>query len=248
MDMLQVKGNQIVNAHGQPMRLRGTCVGGWMNLEDFINGYPGAEHGLREAMTDAIGESRTQFFFDRMADYFFGEGDIAFVKSCGANTVRLPLNYRRFESDAEPGKYLEPGFARLDGILELCARHGLYVILDLHAVQGWQNTDWHSDNVSRNTLFWTQRQFQDRFVAFWEEFARRYKDNPTIAGYNVMNEPITNAPRGRFSSRYTPKWDILNRVYRRVVDAIRAIDPKHIIFLEGDNFSKLFSGLDAPFH
>jgi hypothetical protein len=25
----------------QAIRLRGTCIGGWMNMEDFINGYPG---------------------------------------------------------------------------------------------------------------------------------------------------------------------------------------------------------------
>jgi hypothetical protein len=34
MDMLQVHGNQIVDARGTPVRLRGTCVGGWMNMEN----------------------------------------------------------------------------------------------------------------------------------------------------------------------------------------------------------------------
>lgn len=47
MDLLQVNGNQIINAQGQPVRLRGTCVGGWMNMENFINGYPGVEYGIR---------------------------------------------------------------------------------------------------------------------------------------------------------------------------------------------------------
>ena len=126
-------------------------------------------------------------------------------------------------------------------------KHGLYVIIDLHAVQGWQNPDWHCDNPSRQTLFWTQKQFQDRFVALWEELARRYAGNPTVAGYNVMNEPVTNTPFGRFSSSYAPNWDIINLVYRRVVTAIRAIDPDTIIFLEGDYFSSLFSGLEPPF-
>jgi hypothetical protein len=96
-------------------------------------------------------------------------------------------------------------------------------------------------------LFWTHKQFQDRFVALWEEFARRYAGNPTIAGYNVMNEPVTNAPYGRFSSSYTPNWEIINSVYRRVVTVIRAVDPATIIFLEGDYFSSLFTGLEPPF-
>ncbi|MGD0002818.1 MAG: hypothetical protein ABSE06_01170 [Anaerolineaceae bacterium] len=36
MDMLQVQGGRIVDAQGNTVRLRGTCVGGWMNMEDFI--------------------------------------------------------------------------------------------------------------------------------------------------------------------------------------------------------------------
>lgn len=40
MELLQVKGNKIVDNAGKAIRLRGTCVGGWMNTEDFINAYP----------------------------------------------------------------------------------------------------------------------------------------------------------------------------------------------------------------
>jgi endoglucanase len=247
MERLEVKNNQIVTASGNPLALRGTCVGGWMNMENFINGYPGDEGGTRWVMAQALGPAKAEFFFDRLLDYFLAEEDIRFMKDCGATVVRLPVNYRHFERDDAPFQYLEKGFARLDRALAWCAKHGLYVIIDLHAVQGWQNTDWHCDNPSRQTLFWTQKQFQDRFVAMWEEFARRYKGNPTIAGYNVMNEPVTNAPFGRFTNSYTPNWDIINQVYRRVVSAIRAIDPDHIIFLEGDYFSSRFAGFEPPF-
>lgn len=247
--MLQVKGNLIINEQGQPVRLRGVCIGGWMNMENFINGYPGDEHGLRQAMADALGAERARFFFERWHDHFLGEKDIAYLKACGANVVRLALNYRHFERDDRPFEYLEAGFARLEQIVQACAVHQVYVILDLHAVQGWQNSDWHCDNSSRHTHFWQHPHFQDRFVALWEEFARRYRGNAIIAGYNVMNEPVSNAPAGRFydDADYRPDWDNFNRVYRRVVAAIRAIDPEHIIFLEGDLFSSRFAQMDAPF-
>ncbi|WP_121612483.1 hypothetical protein [Mesobacillus foraminis] len=39
----------------------------------------------------------------------------------------------------------------------------------------------------------------------------------------------------------------MNTIYRRVVEAIRNINPDHIIFLVRDNYSKLFDGLEAPF-
>ncbi|RPI92410.1 MAG: glycoside hydrolase family 5 protein [Chloroflexi bacterium] len=245
--MLQVNGSQVVTASSQPIYLRGVCVGGWMNMEEFINGYPGSEHGVRASMARKFGAETAQFFFDRMLDYVFAEDDVSYLKSLGCTVVRLPLNYRHFETDMKPFEYLESGFARLDQALSWCEKHGLYVILDMHAVPGWQNTDWHSDNSTRHTLFWQQVHFQDRFVALWEEFARRYKGRAVIAGYNVMNEPVTNAPYGRFSNQYEPDWDVINRIYRRVTAAIRAIDPDHIIFLEGDFFSSQFDGLEPPF-
>lgn len=247
MDMLQVKNGKIVDSQGNPVRLRGVCVGGWMNMEHFIDGYPGDEHGQRAAMAAVMGPEKGAYFFDRLLDYFWASEDVAFLKQYGATVARLPLNYRHFERDDRPFEYLEAGFARLDRALTWCARHGVYAILDLHAAQGWQSSDWHCDNSSRHSFFWDHLQFQDRFVALWQEFARRYRGNPAVAGYNVLNEPVTNAPAGRFSDRYTSNWEVINRVYRRVVGAIREIDPDHLIFLEGDYFSTLFEGLDAPF-
>ena len=40
------------------MRLRGVCIGGWMNMENFIDGYPGSEHGVRAAVAEAMGIDR----------------------------------------------------------------------------------------------------------------------------------------------------------------------------------------------
>jgi hypothetical protein len=122
-------------------------------------------------------------------------------------------------------------------------------------VQGWQNSDWHSDNASRHSFFWHDRLHQDRFVALWQEFGRRYKDDPVIAGYDLMNEPLVGTPFGRFRENatiqldhyYHPDWNRMNAIYRRVVEAIRQVDPNHIIILEGDYFSGLFAGLEAPF-
>jgi len=247
MEMLSVHKNQIVNPRGQPVYLKGTCVGGWMNMEEFINGYPGSEHGLRAMMAQIIGPVKSQFFFDRWLDYFFAEEDVTYLKSLGNTVVRLALNYRHFEGDDQPFKYLEAGFQRLEQAVKWCEKNSLYVILDLHSVQGWQNTDWHCDNSSRHVYFWQHPHFQDRFIALWEEFARRFSGNATIAGYNVMNEPVTNAPNGRFTDQYSPDWKIINNVYKRVVNAIRVIDPDHIIFLEGDYFSSRFVGLEPPF-
>jgi len=70
-----------------------------------------------------------------------------------------------------------------------CAKHKIYTILDLHAVPGTQNPDWHSDNVTNHAAFWDHKDHQDRVVWLWREIARRYRDNPWVAGYNPINEP-----------------------------------------------------------
>jgi hypothetical protein len=256
MDMLRVERNQIVDSQGKPFYLRGFAVGGWMNLEHFMNGFPGAEHQLRAVMAQELGAQKAQFFFNRLADYFFTEEDVAFIRSLGATVIRPALNYRHFESDEHPFEYNEAGFARLERMLGWCRKHGLHVILDMHAVPGWHNSDWHGDNASRHSLFWRDRLFQDRFGALWQEIARRYKDDPVIAGYDLMNEPLVGAPFGRFRENsdiyknkrnYCPDWPRMNAVYRRAVESIRKVDPHHIIIVEGDYFAGLFSGLEAPF-
>jgi hypothetical protein len=62
-----------------------------------------------------------------------------------------------------------------------------------------------------------------------------------------MNEPQTSAPRGRYRNENEPRWDKINTIYQRIVESVRAVDPEHIIILEGDNFSSRFDGLTAPF-
>lgn len=245
---LLVKDDKIVNSKGDPIKLRGVCLGGWLNMENFINGYPGSEHGLRKTMAQTLGQDKSRFFFDRLLDYFITEADIRFIKSQGVNVVRIPFNYRHFESDSEPFSYLEAGFTRLDSILGWCAKSDIYAILDMHAAPGWQNPDWHSDNANRNTLLWEHPHFQTRLIRLWEMIAERYRDDPTVAGYDVINEPVIAAPRGIFCENYYhPEWIVINQLYHRLVEAIRAKDPDHIIFLEGDFFSSRFDGLDEPF-
>jgi endoglucanase len=35
LDFLRVRGSEIVNERGEVVRLRGFCLGGWMNMENF---------------------------------------------------------------------------------------------------------------------------------------------------------------------------------------------------------------------
>src|SRR6266404_279608 len=187
--LLQVRGRHLTTRGGRPVVLRGVGLGGWMNMENFITGFPGTETLQRAALERALGEQGTRRFFDRFLDVLFGDADAAFIASLGLNVVRLPVNYRHFDDDLRPFELKEDGFALLDRAIDRCARHGLYTVIDLHALPGCQNQRWHSDNPTHRAFFWAYRHFQDRVVHLWEALARRYRDHPWVAGYNPMNEP-----------------------------------------------------------
>ena len=55
-NFLHVSGANIVNGRGETIQLRGFCLGGWMNMENFIIGYPGHEAGLRSAVERVLGK------------------------------------------------------------------------------------------------------------------------------------------------------------------------------------------------
>jgi endoglucanase len=58
--------------------------------------------------------------------------------------------------------------------------------------------------------------------------AQRYKNEPWVAGYDLINESAE------------PTGEKLFPYYKRLRDAIRKIDPNHILFLEGDRYAAEF--------
>src|SRR5437660_1401488 len=144
--VLRVSGGDLVAPDGRPVRLRGVGLGGWMNMENFITGFPGTESALREAVGEALGDELADLFFERFLTDFFGRGDAALLASLGLNLLRVPVSYRHFEDDLRPFEVVEAGFRHLDRVIEDCAAEGVYTIIDLHALPGGQSQEWHADN------------------------------------------------------------------------------------------------------
>ena len=231
--VLRVDGTRIMSGE-TPVVLTGLGLGGWMNMENFITGYPATEAQQRRALRRVLGDEGYRRFFDRFLSVFFTDEDAAFLRSLGLNSVRVPFNYRHFEDDDAPFVIKDEGFRLLDSVVDACARHGIYTILDLHALPGAQNQHWHSDNPTQWAHFWSQRQFQDRVVNLWEHIAEHYRDNPWVAGFNPVNEPAD------------AHGTAIRPFYERLEGAIRAVDPDHILFLDGNRYSTQFDQLGDP--
>ena len=205
---LSVQGTRIVDADNQPILLRGVnyagygCGGGW----------------------------RSEWSYSEFA-------------RLGLNVVRLPISWERLEPT--PGAI--NWWYMLDSVnrdVQFAKKYGLYIVLDMHqfnwakkfggcGAPGWTVQDYPPTEAGMRQAisnFWADSNLHDHLVKVWKEIARTYANEPTIVGYDILNEPWV----------YTSVIPDLNAThvdefYLKVIKAIREVDPNHIIFLEPAN-------------
>ena len=48
----------------------------------------------------------------------------------------MQINYRHFEDDLNPMVIKKSGFKHLDRVIDICTKHKIYTVIDLHALPG----------------------------------------------------------------------------------------------------------------
>ena len=226
---LTVKGRQIVRQE-ESVRLRGVNLGGWLMMEGYIlHSLNRPVKVFKSALKKALGSEECREFDIAFRDNFIVEDDFRRIAELGLNCVRVPFHYGLIEKT--PYRYGTEGLAVLDRVVAWAKRFRLWVILDLHAACGSQNHDWHSDSRGKAGL-WASPAFQQRTLALWAFLAGRYKDDPTVAGYDLLNEAVVSDARQ------------LTDFYRKLIAGIRKVDPHHLIFVEGNSWATDLSCLD----
>lgn len=155
---------------------------------------------------------------DRIPELHHSEVDFKRVRKLGMNLVRFYMNYQTFENDQQPYVYLEDGWQWLDQNIAWARKHGVYLILNMHVPQGGFQSQ------GEGTALWKSVEMQNRLSALWQAIAKRYKDEPVVFGFDLLNEP--GVPR------HKNQWQELAQ--RLVVD-IRKIDTRHPIIVERVN-------------
>lgn len=179
-----------------------------------------AAKDMDEVLRRRFGDRGAGEIWNAFHDKWITEADFQLAKALGFNFIRLPFWYRWFESDDAPYEYKEYGFQYLDRAIAWAREHGLYVMLDLHGAVGGQSPWDHTGELSRGEFF-LNREFQKRSAALWKELARRYKGDPTVFAYDLLNEP--------FSAKGVDDWTIAHDM---IYDAIRSVDAHTIIIME----------------
>ena len=207
---------------GEILKLRGFNLGGWLFQESWMSptlvNDPMTSTGTRGAYQTEIEEILTTRFGREVKNQLIRDFQNAWITSVdldnlaahGVNLLRVPFSYLTLMEEDGTWKPEAEAFDRLDWIVSEAWARGIYCILDFHDAQGSQS----------GPIFWSNTTYQDRAVEIWQRVATRYVGNPAVAGYDLLNEPMGAAG--------STQWTFVDRCY----DAVRAIDPDHLILVE----------------
>lgn len=202
---LSTSGNQIISQDGTPVRLQGIS---WFGFES--NNF--VLHGLW---------SRSyQSMMDQM-------------KSLGFNVIRIPFCNQMFDADSKPNSinfWANPDLEGLnslqvlDKIVDYADKIGLWIILDHHRSDGGMG-------ALNNGLWHTDRYSESRFIQDWQMLADHYRDNPSVIGADLHNEPHASASWG--TGDQTTDW---RAAAEKTGNAILQVNPDWLIIVEGIEF------------
>lgn len=228
---VRAEGTNLYDGEGNLLTFHGVNLGNWFVQEpwmavsavgDFQTGSYTQKRGL-EAMqanpnlTDEQIEQLERLYIDT----YIQEQDFANIADMGLNCVRINFTWYNLTTDGETLRGW--AFDKLDWAVEMCQKYGIYAILDLHGAIGSQNMDNHSGNDAEYDLYGNEEHMR-MTVQLWEEIAKRYCDNTTVAAYDLLNEP-RRAP-GKFTGR--EQFDFYDELYK----AVRKHDDNHLIMME----------------
>ena len=251
---LKADGQKIVNQQGENVLLRGIGLGGWMVQEGYMLHLQkeGQQYRIRQRITALIGEEQTQAFYKAWLSNHTTQSDIDSLHAWGFNSVRLPMHFNLFtlpiEEEPVRGQntWLPTGFALTDSLIRWCKRNGMYVILDLHAAPGGQGNDLNiSDRNPSKPSLWQSEENKQKTIALWHKLAERYKDEPTVGGYDILNEPnwgfedTLQDRNGLKEQKNIP----LRQLLIDITGSIRAVDKNHLIIIEGNGWGNNYRGM-----
>lgn len=140
----------------------------------------------------------------------------------GINLIRFGLVWNAIEP--VPGKYDEEYLDFMEQYVDMCAKYGIYVYLDVHQDCFHGMPEWATitDSYKRRKplIIWAEGYFfdkavhrafdnfwsnmpvygkgvQDYFADMWKHVAERFKDKENLFGFDILNEPFPGTSGGK---------------------------------------------------
>lgn len=236
---LRAQGHSIVDESGKRVLLQGVGLGNWLLPEGYMWKFGGngdRPRKIEKIVSDFLGQEKAAKFWETYRKNYITETDIKRIAEVGYNSVRPALNSRLFLTEGENNEFVNEGFQLLDSLVARCKRNHIYVIIDMHGAPGGQTGQNIDDSPNNVPELFLDPKNQDLLINLWVKIADRYKNEPTVAAYDLLNEPL---PEGTGAA--TKYKDQLVPVYKRLIKAIREVDQKHMFTLEGYNWANNWS-------
>lgn len=196
---LRTDGGNIVDADGRVVHISGV---NWFGLE--TNTF--APHGLWARSLDSM--------LDQIAQ-------------TGFNTIRLPYSDQLFDQGSTPtGIDFQKnpdlqglsGLQIMDEVVKRAGARGLKIILDRHRPTA----------AAQSELWYTGAVSEQRWIDDLVNLASRYRDNPTVIGIDLHNEP--HGPATWCDGNPATDWWA---AAQRAGNAVLQANPDWLIFVEG---------------
>lgn len=240
-DFLKANGKNLRKNYGtgDVVQLKGTNAGGYLIQEMWMTPTNATsnvsdEEEIYEVLTSRFGQSGMEYLVGLYQDNYWTEADFDNCAAMGMNCIRLPFWWKNLRND--DGSL---DFTRMDWFVQEAGERGMYVIIDFHGAPGSQNGSDHSgvdgenDKIGASQFFFGSNAYNNQQIYYdmWYKIAQHYAGNPTVAAYDLLNEPYCTY---RYNSGYSADylhsmlWDIYNNAY----NVIRSADPDHVIIME----------------
>lgn len=192
----------------------------------------------------AVGPVYAQTDFDRLAE-------------AGANVV--VLSHPGLFTETAPYVLDRAVQANLDRLVEMAERADLFIVIALRTGPGRSEFTFAADQAGTwfgperlDDSLWASEEAQEGWAAMWRHVAARYRGHPAVIGYELMVEPNSNhvgadARNGRldvwdpaeFETRFGGTAYDWNRLYPRLLEAVRLVDPTMPVLVGGNGYSSI---------
>ena len=222
---LAANGHDVRNNYGQgdAVPLRGVNLGSWLLMEGWM--CPMDSSGLADnysviqTLDSRFGVATEQSLIKTYQNTWITTNDLDNIKALGMNYIRLPFWWGNVQT--LDGTWRSDAFAQMDWLVTNAWQRGIYTLIDFHGLPGGQSSSQSTAIINQNQ-YWSKRCLPSQTSLIWSNVAAHFKGNPAVLGYDLINEPLGAPNRAALWSAYT-----------NLYQTIRAVDPDHIIVIEG---------------
>lgn len=183
---------------------RGMGIGGWLTNYKRFNVLPD-----KWRMKITVGD------MEHFRSYIT-EDDVKNIADMGLDHIRL--GFDQIVVEESPYKYRDEIFEIIKRFASWCKKYDLNLVLNLHKSLG------NYCDIKEDVTLLESPELQDRFVALWREFEKRFEGYDYVA-FELLNE-VRNV-----------KADDWNSLAGRAVSEIRKLNPDRIIIIGGTHWN-----------